>query len=63
MGYFLSVLGMVLIIEAVPYVLFPGQVKSFAQFIHAVPNGRLQAVGVVAAFIGLLVIYLGRIML
>lgn len=60
MGYFLCVLGMVFIVEAVPYILFPGKVKSFALFIQDVRNGRLQAAGIVAAFIGLLIIYLGR---
>jgi hypothetical protein len=60
MGYFLSVLGMVLVIEAVPYILFPGKMKSFAQLIHTVPDSRLQAAGIIAAFAGVLIIYLGR---
>lgn len=60
MDYFLSVLGMVFIIEAVPYILFPGKVKAFAQYIHEVPNSTLQAVGIIAAFAGLIIIYLGR---
>jgi uncharacterized protein len=60
MSYFLSVIGMVFIIEAVPYILFPSKVKTFAQFVHTVPNSRLQATGIIAAFAGLLIIYLGR---
>lgn len=60
MSYFLCVLGMVFIVEAVPYILFPGKVKSFALYIQELSNGRLQAAGIIAAFIGLLVIYLGR---
>jgi uncharacterized protein len=60
MSYFLSVIGMVLIIEAVPYILFPAKVKTFAQFVHSVPNSRLQAAGIIAAFAGLLIIYLSR---
>lgn len=60
MDYFLSVIGMVFIIEAVPYILFPGHVKTFAQFVHTVPSSRLQATGIIAAFVGLLIIYLGR---
>jgi uncharacterized protein YjeT (DUF2065 family) len=51
---------MVFVIEAVPYILFPGKVKSFALFIQEVRTGRLQAAGIVAAFIGLLIISLGR---
>jgi uncharacterized protein YjeT (DUF2065 family) len=60
MDYFLSVIGMVFIIEAIPYILFPKKVKDFAQFIHTVPNSKLQATGIIAAFVGLLIIYLGR---
>lgn len=60
MDYFLSVLGLVFIVEAVPYMLFPGKVKSFAQYIQKVRNGRLQALGIIAAFTGLLIIYVGR---
>ena len=63
MGYFLSVLGMVLILEAVPYILFPGKLKSFAQYLHTVPDSKLQAAGIIVSFIGLLVIYLGRVVL
>ncbi|MCU0577172.1 MAG: DUF2065 domain-containing protein [Desulfobacterota bacterium] len=48
------------IVEAVPYMLFPGKVKSFAQYIQKVRNGRLQAVGIIAAFSGLLIIYVSR---
>lgn len=60
MDYFLCVLGMVFIVEAVPYILFPEKVKLFARYMQEVRNGRLQAAGIIAAFIGLLVIYLGR---
>jgi uncharacterized protein len=59
MNYFLSVIGMVLIIEAVPYILFPTKVKTFAQFLPTVPNSKLQAAGIIAAFAGLLIIYFG----
>lgn len=62
MGYFLCVLGMVFIVEAVPYILFPGKAKSFAQYLQEVRNGRLQAAGIIAAFAGLLIIYVGRCM-
>lgn len=60
MGYFLSVLGMVFIVEAVPYILFPAKVKSFARSVQDIKDGTLQAAGLVAALVGLLVIALGR---
>ena len=60
MEYFLCVLGMVFIIEAVPYIAFPGKVKELAQFIHTIPDKTLQIIGIVVAFAGIAIIYLGR---
>lgn len=60
MDYFLSVLGMVFIVEAVPYILFPRKLKEYAQFVNTVPDGTLQVVGIFAACAGLVVVYLGR---
>ena len=60
MEYLLCVLGMVFIIEALPYIAFPGKVKDFAQAIHTVPNRTLQIVGIIVAFAGLGIIYIGR---
>ncbi len=60
MEYFLCVLGMVFIIEALPYIAFPGKVKEFAQAIHTIPNRTLQILGIIVAFAGLGIIYIGR---
>ncbi len=60
MDYFLSVLGMVFIIEAVPYMAFPSKVKVFARYVESVPDKTLQIIGILAACAGLAVIYLGR---
>jgi len=51
---------MVFIIEAVPYIAFPGKVKELAQFIHTIPDKTLQIIGIVVAFAGVAIIYLGR---
>lgn len=51
---------MVCIVEAVPYIAFPKKVKELAQFIPLVPERTLQIVGVVVAFAGIAIIYLGR---
>lgn len=60
MEYFLCVLGMVFIVEAVPYIAFPKKVKELAQFIHTIPDRTLQIVGVIVAFAGIAIIYFGR---
>lgn len=60
MEYFLSVLGMVFIIEALPYMAFPGKVKELARFIENIPNRSLQIMGVFLALSGVAIIYLAR---
>lgn len=60
MTYFLCVIGMVFIIEAIPYMVFPKQVKSLARFIEKVPESTLQIIGVISALSGLVILYLGR---
>lgn len=60
MAYFLCVIGMVLIIESIAYMIFPGRVKFMARYIETVPERTLQMIGLVAALIGLCIIYLGR---
>lgn len=60
MDYFLCVLGMVCIVEALPYIAFPKKVKGFAQYIHEIPDRTLQIIGIIVAFIGITIIYIGR---
>jgi uncharacterized protein YjeT (DUF2065 family) len=60
MDYFLSVMGMVFIIEALPYIASPSKVKEFARYVGAVPDKTLQIIGVFVAFAGIAVIYIGR---
>ena len=60
MDYFLSVLGMVFIIEALPYMAFPSKVKEFARYMELVPDRKLQTIGLFVAVAGLVIIYLGR---
>ena len=60
MDYFLSVLGMVFIIEALPYMAFPSKVKEFARYMESVPDRKLQTIGFFIAVAGLVIIYLGR---
>jgi uncharacterized protein YjeT (DUF2065 family) len=61
MEYFLSVLGMVFVIEAIPYLAFPSKVKELARYLENVPERTLQIIGLIAAFAGLGVMYLGRL--
>lgn len=56
----MCVVGMVFVIEALPYITFPGKVKEFAKHIDTVPDKTLKLIGIVAAFAGIGIIYLGR---
>ena len=60
MEYFLTVLGMVLIIEGLPYFTFPEKMKSIMEKIPQMPTHWLRVFGILSIAIGLLLIYLAR---
>ena len=60
MEYFLCVLGMVFIIEGLPYFAFPEKVKSYIMKLQEMPNSVLRILGLSAMITGLILIYFGR---
>lgn len=60
MEYFLTVLGMVLIVEGLPYFAFPEKMKSILEKIPQMPTNSLRIFGIASISIGLLLIYLTR---
>jgi len=60
MEYFLTVLGMVLIVEGLPYFTFPEKMKSIMEKIPQIPTHWLRVFGIVSIAIGLLLIFLAR---
>ncbi len=58
--YFLCVLGMVFIIEGLPYFAFPDKLKAYLLKIQDIPDGTLRLLGLGAILAGLLLVYLGR---
>ena len=60
MDYLLCVIGMVFVIEAVPYMVFPKQVKAPARKVENIPVTALQIIGLVSALTGIVLIYFGR---
>ena len=60
MRYFLSVLGMVLIVEGLPYFAFPDRMKAWLVRIAATPDGHLRRLGLALMVIGLGLVYMGR---
>ncbi len=60
MKYFLCVLGMVFVIEGLPYFTFPEKVKAYLLKIQKMPAFTLRLLGFSAIVSGLLLVYFGR---
>ena len=60
MRYFLCVIGMVLIVEGLPYFAFPEKMRAWLLKILETPDHTLRRVGMVMMATGLILVYLGR---
>ncbi len=60
MDFFLCVLGMVMIIEGLPYFAFPQKMKAWVSKILEMPEEWLRRFGLVLMLIGLFLVYLGK---
>ncbi|MDD5101167.1 MAG: DUF2065 domain-containing protein [Syntrophales bacterium] len=60
MKYFLCVLGMVLVIEGLPYFTFPDKLKIYLSKLTEIPDSSLRILGAAAVVIGLLLVYFGN---
>ncbi len=60
MKFFMCVIGMVLIIEGLPYFAFPEKMKSWFLKLVEVPGNNLRKLGLVIMLIGLGLVYIGR---
>jgi len=59
MKYFLCVLGMVFVIEGLPYFTLPSQIKTYMRRLTEVPDTTLRILGAVAVTLGLLLVCFG----
>ncbi len=60
MKFFLCVLGMVFIVEGLPYVAFPGKLKAYLARLLSLPDSTLQVLGLLAMLTGIVLVYFGR---
>ena len=60
MKYFLSVLSMVLIIEGIPYFMFPGRFKELIKILEEMEEFYLRAMGLTMMILGIILLYLTR---
>jgi uncharacterized protein YjeT (DUF2065 family) len=54
------VLGMVFIIEGLPYLVFPEKLKIYLIKITTLPETALRGFGITAIILGLILLYFGR---
>ena len=59
-NYFLSVIGLVLIIEGFPYFLFPEKLKKYLSQITTIPDLYLRGFGLMGMVFGLILLYIAR---
>lgn len=60
MEFFLSLLGVWMIIEGIPWFLSPGGMKSALLRMLSLPDKNLRLMGAFLMFCGLLTVYLAR---
>lgn len=60
MVFIMSVMGVVLIIEGIPYFAFPARAKKWAMMLQTIPDRTLRLLGVVSMLTGLLLLYIVR---
>ena len=57
MKLFLCLLGLVLVVEGLPYFAFPDKMKRWMATLQEVPDSQLRAIGFLAMSLGLLLAY------
>ena len=60
MDFFLCVLGMVMVVEGLPYFAFPEKMKVWVRQILDMPAASLRKFGFVLMFTGIFLVFLGR---
>jgi uncharacterized protein YjeT (DUF2065 family) len=60
MNYLLTLVGLVLVLEGIPWFLSPSQVRGLLSRMARTPDASLRLLGLTLMLIGLLLVYLGR---
>jgi uncharacterized protein len=60
MEYFLCVIGMVMIIEGLPYFGFPDRMKAMMRFVLELSDDSLRKIGFGLMLAGLVLVYIGK---
>ena len=60
MNFFLCVIGMVMIVEGIPYFAFPDKMKIWVRKVLDMPDLHLRRTGLILMGIGLFLVYIGK---
>jgi uncharacterized protein len=60
MDFLLCAIGLVLIIEGIPYFAFPEKMKQMLAKIPCMPTSMMRVFGMVAVATGLILVYISR---
>ena len=60
MKFFLCVIGLVMVIEGLPYFAFPDKMKSWVNKMLEMPEGTLRKFGFVLMLTGIWLVYIGK---
>lgn len=60
MVFILTILGVLLVVEGLPYFAFPRKVKEWSLMIQEIPERSLRVMGVISVAAGLAVLYAVR---
>jgi len=60
LDYFLCVMGMVFILEGLPYLVFPEKLKPYLIKISTLSDFTLRMIGISTIIFGLILLYFGR---
>ncbi len=56
----LCVLGLIFIIEGLPYFVFPEKIKLYLAKVIILPDSTLRFAGITAMIVGLIILYIGK---
>ena len=60
MSELLTVIGLILVLEGLPYFAFPERFKTWILKVAEMPEGQLRIYGLVSMLIGLLLVFVSR---
>ena len=60
MKLLLCLIGLLLVVEGIPYFAFPDKMKNWMKMIQEVPDSQLRVIGFISMCAGLLITYLFR---